>query len=391
MRSDTGALRVAFFGHGEGRRADGLSTYSRELVTALRSGGAEVRLFAHVEDGDRLPVDPGDALQLRARRFKTVVIPRRGSIAAIRESLRRFRPDVVHISWSFSLHDGAIARAAHELGASCVATFHLPYGPEGTVRGRVLQGLYRYHRLHMGHVDRCIALSEVQRDLLIAAGFPADRITVIHNAVDTDAFSPGASTVHRELAARLVVLYLGRLDPEKRVPALVDTFLDLGLPDDHVLCIAGDGAQRDRLERQAAGQGNVRLVGLVTGARRLELLRGCDVFVLPSTAEGLALSLLEAMAVGCAIVATDAGDDGRALENCGVVIPSHPLRPALDTALRAVIGDPALRRRLGAAARDRAVAQFGMDRHADRVRALYAAAAHIEPDVPSNAAPAALP
>lgn len=391
MTAERAALRVAFFGHGEGRRADGLSTYSRELVTALRSRGVEVRLFAHIGDGDRLPVDPANAQRLRARSFKTVVVPHRGSIAAIRDSLRRFRPDVVHISWSFSLHDGAIARAAHEVGAGCVATFHLPHGPDGTVRGRVLQGLYRYHRLHMGHVDRCIALSQTQRDLLVDAGFPADRITVIHNAVDTDAFSPGTSALHQELPARLVVLYMGRLDPEKRVPALVDTFLDLGLPDDHVLCIAGNGAQRGRLERQAEGQRNVRLLGLVTGARRMELLRGCDVFVLPSTAEGLALSLLEAMAVGCAVVATDAGDDRRALEGCGLVIPSHPLRPALDQALLTVVGDPGLRSRLGAAARERAVARYGMGPHADRVCAAYSAAAHLDTDVPSTAAPAALP
>ena len=141
----------------------------------------------------------------------------------------------------------------------------------------------------------------------------------------------------------MVVLYIGRLDPEKRVPALVDSFLSLRLPDDHVLCIAGDGIQRDRLSRLAARHHNMRLLGLVSTQRALDLLRGCDVFALPSTAEGLALSLLEAMAAGCAIVATDAGEDGRALGGAGVVIPTHPLRPALDDALA-----PADRRRRAA-------------------------------------------
>ena len=74
-----------------------------------------------------------------------------------------------------------------------MATFHLPHGPTGTARGRVLHGLYRYHRLRMTHVDRCIALSEEQRGLLVRAGYPRSRIDVIPNGVDTDAFTPGPS------------------------------------------------------------------------------------------------------------------------------------------------------------------------------------------------------
>jgi len=67
------------------------------------------------------------------------------------------------------------------------------------------------------------------------------------------------------------------------------------------------------------------------------------------------------------IVATDAGEDGRALEGAGLVVPVHPLRPAFDEALGRLIADPALRRRLGSAARARAVAEFSMARNIERV------------------------
>jgi glycosyltransferase involved in cell wall biosynthesis len=374
MTTEGRPLRVAVFGHAEGLRGDGLSTYSRELVRALRAHGVVVRFFAHRGDGEVVPVDRQDALLLRARRFKTVTIPRRGSMAAITDALERFAPDIVHISWSFSLSDGGIATLAHRLQAACVATFHLPHGPSGTARGRVLHGLYRYHRLRMTHVDRCIALSAEQRLLLARAGYPDEQIEVIPNGVDTDAVRPGPSDLHADLDARVVVLYIGRLDPEKRVPALVESFLSLRLPDDHVLCIAGDGIQRERLATVAAAHRNVRLLGLVSGERALALLRGCEIFVLPSTAEGLALSLLEAMAAGCAIVATDAGEDGRALEGAGLVIPTHPLRPALDNALRQLLADPDLRARLGRAARDRAVSEYAMAQNTQRVLSAYASA-----------------
>jgi glycosyltransferase involved in cell wall biosynthesis len=391
MTADGRPLRVAVFGHAAGRRGDGLSTYSRELVLALRAEGAEVRFFAHREDGDLLPVEPGDSVVLQAWHFKTVTIPRPGAKATISAALAAFEPDVVHISWSFSLQDGSIARAAHRLGAATVATFHLPHGPRGTARGRALHGLYLYHGTRMRHVDRCIALSTEQRDLLVRAGYPARQIAVIPNGVDTEAVSPGASTVRDEFGARILILYLGRLDPEKRARSLVESFLSLGLPADHVLCIAGDGVQRDRLRRLAVRNRTVRVLGLVSADRALSLLRGCDVFVLPSTAEGLALSLLEAMAAGCAIVATDAGENGRALEGAGVVIPTHPLRPSLDDALRRLISDPRLRAQLGSAARRRAVDTYAMSENARRVRAVYAAAARSAPGAPGTATPAALP
>ena len=102
---------------------------------------------------------------------------------------------------------------------------------------------------------------------------------------------------------------MGRLDPEKRVTALVDSFLSLGLPDDHVLCLAGDGVQRRGCGSWPPANPTCASSGWLRRSQ-LELLRGCDVFVLPSTAEGLALSLLEAMAAGCAVVATDAGEEG---------------------------------------------------------------------------------
>ncbi len=389
MTSEDRPLRVAVFGHAEGRRGDGLSTYSRELVRALRGAGAQVLFVAHRDDGAVLPVDPADAVMLRAWRFKTVTIPRPGSMAAVSAALTAFAPDVVHISWSFSLSDAAIAALGHRLGAVCVATFHLPHGPTGTVRGRVLHGLYRYHRLRMGNVERCIALSEEQRALLVRAGYPGERIDVIPNGVDVDAVTPGPSDLHTELSARMVILYVGRLDPEKRVPALVDSFLSLQLPADHVLCIAGDGIQRQRLTRVAARHSNIRLLGLVSRERALSLLRGCDIFVLPSTAEGLALSLLEAMAAGCAILATDAGEDGRALEGAGVVIPTHPLRPALDDALRQLVADAALRRRLGRAARERAVSRFTLAHNTEHVLAAYRRARGVP--APGTATPLALP
>jgi glycosyltransferase involved in cell wall biosynthesis len=364
------SLRVAWFGHAEGRRADGLSTYSRETVQGLRRGGVEVQFLSHVLDGDIAPA-PGPS-QLRALRFKTLTMPMPGYMEQIERALDEFKPDVVHCSWSFSLLDGQIGRMARRRGAAAVATFHLPYAAPNTARGRVLQGLYRYHVHRLQHYDACVALSEGQRDLLVEAGYPASRIEVIHNGVDVDAITPGPSSLKQRLGARFVVLSMGRLDPEKRVPALVRSFLDLHWPDDHVLVVAGDGVQRNRVRRLAAGHGNVHVLGVVAGAgERLSLLRGADVFVIPSTAEGLALSMLEAMSAGCAVIATEVGEDGAALGDAGLRIPASPLQPHLRDALETLRRDASLRAGLGVLARARVAEHYGLQGNLDHLVEVY--------------------
>jgi glycosyltransferase involved in cell wall biosynthesis len=363
-------LRVAWFGHAEGRRADGLSTYRREIVHGLRRRGAEVQFLSHARDGDIAPAPLQTSL--RALRFKTLTMPVPGYAERIERALDEFKPDVVHCSWSFSLLDGQIGRMAHRRGAATVATFHLPYAAPNSARGRVLQQLYRYHARHLQHYDACVALSDGQRDLLIDAGYPAQRIEVIHNGVDVDAITPGPSSLKQRLRAKFVVLYVGRIDPEKRVPALVRTFLDLHWPEDHVLVIAGNGVQLNRVRRLAEGRRNVQVLGVVTDAEeRLSLLRGADVFVLPSTAEGLALSLLEAMAAGDAVIATDVGEDGAALGDAGMRIPANPLEPHLRAALEALRNDDSMRIGLGLRARARVAEHYGLQGNLDRLLDVY--------------------
>lgn len=366
----TAGLRVAWFGHASGQRADGLTSYSREVVAALRVRGVEVSFFSYRLDGDLVPVQR--SVQLGAARFKTVTIPLPSAFHTIKRELERFRPDVVHLSLSHSLLDAAVLRHSKSLGVATVVTVHLPYAPVHSARGRVLYGLYRYHARALKSADRCIALSDDQRDLLLSIGCDHSRIHVLGNGVDTDAIAPGASRIREELGARFVVSYLGRIDPEKRVPQLVESFLRQQWPDDHVLLIAGSGAREEQTRRIARRSQQVRMLGEVHDRERcIDILRGTDVFVLPSTAEGLSLSMLEAMAAGCAVIATDVAEDGKALGSAGVRIPREPLEPALSQALARLRNEPELRAALGRQARARVVASYSLAARIDRLMRMY--------------------
>ena len=369
-RARTAALRIAWFGHASGQRADGLTSYSREVVAALRDRGVEVSFFSYRLDGDLVPVQR--SVQLGAARFKTVTIPIPATLGVIKRELDRFRPDVVHLSLSHSLLDAAVLRHARSRGVGTVVTVHLPYAPVRSSRGRVLYGLYRYHARALQRADRCIALSDDQRDLLLSIGCNPSRIHVLGNGVDTEAIAPGPSRIRTELGAQFVVSYLGRVDPEKRVPELIDSFLRQQWPEDHLLVIAGSGSRDDQARRMAGNSRQVRLLGTVHDREScIDILRGTDVFVLPSTAEGLSLSMLEAMAAGCAVVATDVAEDGKALGEAGIRIPRQPLEPALGDALARLRNEPDLRATLGQRARTRVVAAYSLNSRIDTLLGIY--------------------
>ena len=257
------AMRVAWFGHAGGRRPTG-SPLQRPHRGALVGTGCEVRFFHHDLDGDRTPVP--DSLALEGVRFKTMTLPaprtldrietrpdrvpprRRPLLPERLPPRRRGRPRGARPR----RRDGRdlsppLCPRAERAGPGDARPVPVPRPPASGVRPR-------------------IALCGEQRDLLVRAGLRPERIVVMPNAVDTRRFSPGPSPLHQTLGAALVVAYLGRLDPEKRVEELVRSFLDRRWP--------GRPPPRHRRERQSgeeappAGRGRPAGSGPGGGQRR---------------------------------------------------------------------------------------------------------------------------
>ncbi|HUY97537.1 MAG TPA: glycosyltransferase family 4 protein [Verrucomicrobiae bacterium] len=370
-------LRVSWFGHAAGRRADGLSSYSDQLVRGLADRGCTVYFHHLREDGMVAPVDDSLRTGWRGRRFKTVTVAAPGFRRAAARRLAWERPDIVHCSLSFSLADGWLAAEAHRLGAGAVVTFHLPYGRRGSGRGRVLQGLYRFWAHRLGAYDRIIVFTPEQAERLVTAGITASRCVVIPNAVDTAAFSPGPSHLRatRLAGARFVVGYLGRLDPEKRVTTLLQGFHLAELPDSVRLVIGGRGQDEVRVRRDAEISPQVVYVGQIDGSgSRADFWRAVDLFCLVSTAEGLSLSLLEAMSSGCAVLATAAAGSEVAGSG-GVMLPVLGTVSALAKQLRRLASDPGATAELGRLARAEAVRHHGVEAMLERVLDVYHASA----------------
>jgi glycosyltransferase involved in cell wall biosynthesis len=106
--------------------------------------------------------------------------------------------------------------------------------------------------------------------------------------------------------------------------------------------------------------------------RRIEILRGTDVFILPSLVEGLSLSLLEAMSCGVACIATDVGADGEVIENgAGIILDSHKVTSQLCTLLPLFFDHPEMAKIIGLKARQRVLERYTLVKNIDRLESLY--------------------
>jgi glycosyltransferase involved in cell wall biosynthesis len=365
-------LRVAWFGHAVGERADGLTTYSTEVASGLQERGVEVWFHHASRDGLTVPVDAEHRVGWATWRFKTVTVPQFGFRRKLSAWLARVRPDVVHTSLSFTLEDGWLGRQAQASGAATVATFHLPFGPTGSGRALVMRQLHRFWAPRLRAYQRVIVFSEEHRAQLAEVGVDRSRIEVLPNAVDSGRFCPGPSQLRQKRlpGADLVAGFAGRLDPEKGVRELLDGFREADLGPGARLLIAGRGVLEDKVKAAQSDPRVVYLGQLLTIEQRVDFWRAVDVFCLPSSAEGLSIALLEAMATGCAVAATPAGGASLVGE-VAVTLDPTALRESISALLGSLQQAPRELERRGLMAREEAVRHHGMTAMLDRLLGIY--------------------
>lgn len=217
--------------------------------------------------------------------------------------------------------------------------------------------------------DLVIAQGEFLRGVIEEAGVPAERVRVINNGVDVAAFAAAQPYPH----PRPYILGMGSLVPHKGFDLLLRAYAQLPA-DRPELLIAGDGPERQRLldlARELGIAGEVHLLGVVTGDRKVSLYRSATCFVCPSRREPFANVLLESLASGVPAVATDVGGNREIVrhgENGLLCAPESP--PALAAAVGRLLADATLAERLRAGAA-RLVARFDWDAVADRYIDLY--------------------
>lgn len=289
----------------------------------------------------------------------------------LRAWLRARQFDIFHGHAGIGWEGRTGLRLARTVGIPAVLrTEHLPYVLTAP-RDR------DYHRQVVELVDRLICVSEAAGRSYRAAGVPAAKLRVVRNGISPR--RPHSTTV--ETRARLglpkdarIVLTVGRLQAQKGYACLVETIprIVARIPQARFIW-AGEGPLEQQLRARIAALGLEKVVFLL-GQRDdiADLLAVADLFVLPSLFEGLPLAVLEAMAAGLPVVATQVCGLAETVVDSvtGRLVPAQDVA-ALTAAITQILGDPVIAARYGAAGRARYESDFGVDRMAREVAAIY--------------------
>ncbi len=284
--------------------------------------------------------------------------------------LRALQPDIVHTR-NFGTLEAQVTAALSGVRARVHGEHGWDVGDLDGTRDRNR----RLRRLMRPLVRHYIALSQHQKGYLRdAIGVPTARLSHIFNGVDTGRFAPTSEAFVPPFPegfrgpGTFVIGSVMRMQAVKAPLDLARAFVALRerMPTEFPrlrLAMIGDGPLRGEV-RQLLEQSGVAGQAWIPGAREdiPDCLRALDLFVLPSLAEGICNTILEAMATGLPVVATDVGGNPDLVQPgvTGVLVPAGD-PDAIAAALMAYPGDPARTARQGVAARARAEAEFSMD------------------------------
>lgn len=296
-------------------------------------------------------------------------------VAGVIGSLRKLRPqyDLIHT------HQGLWESISTGLGLDLFSGAPILVQPassgyfgEAEEMART-RGFPVLRRLSMRNPAFAAISADIEAQWL-ALGVPPSRMIRMASGVDADHFRPGPSSVDATLPDGQRVVFTGRLHPQKNLDLLLEIWPRIVTATGATLVLVGDGPERERL-REKARELNVGDHVAFTGAVSdpSDYLRAGDAFALPSVAEGMSNSLLEAMATGLPCLASEIGGNTDLLGGSpprGVLVAPDD-RDAWARAIEDVLTDTEYGLSLGQAARACIDREYSLRAVVDRYIELY--------------------
>lgn len=323
-----------------------LTDFAPDFASRVKSGNVTLH---------RLDKRPGNDFRMWGRLYRL---------------FRQLRPDVAH-----TRNFGTLEAQLPAWIAGVPVRIHGEHGWDVND----LQGASRKFRLLRGAYAPCVhhfvtVSRDLQRYLIERVGIAPRKVTQIYNGVDSERFRPAPPRTR----GPLVIGAVGRLMAVKNHSLLLAAFLHLletrpELRGRLRLRIVGDGPLRDVLRKMADRSGFGDLVELDGAADNVpRQMQGMDVFVLPSLAEGISNTILEAMATGLPVLATRVGGNGELVQEgrTGFLVPAQD-EEALAGAISKYIDHPALAAAHGAAGRQLVEERFSLQAMVDTYDRLY--------------------
>lgn len=351
------------------RSKDGQYVHVEELTDALKAMGHEIVMVAPAAMEEEEFGGESKLLSLLKRYMPGFLYEMAEfgySLLAYRrlvQAIRRHRPDIIYERYNIFLPAGIWAKRRFSLPLLLEVNAPL-YRERKRYDGLKLDALARWTEKYTWRgADRVLPVTDKLAEYVIAAGVPAQRITVIPNGVDLDDFAASkpmdeakaALKPTLQLETQTVLGFVGFVREWHGLERVVELLAEGGAQLRHLL-IVGDGPARSTIEARARELGvsaQVSITGVVARDRVMKYIEAFDIALQPSVVEYASpLKLFEYMALGRAIVAPDTPNireilkDGR-----DAILFDHNDPTAFKLAIARLLADPALCGHIGAAAR----------------------------------------
>jgi peptidoglycan/LPS O-acetylase OafA/YrhL/glycosyltransferase involved in cell wall biosynthesis len=287
------------------------------------------------------------------------------------------RPSLLHVNITgrgSTTRKLALTTIARAVALPYVLHIHdYDYGADVRARGGSTQCLVR--RMFAGASQIIVLGTDAERTLRAALALPEAPILVLPNAVPDP--HPAPRSIEKMAATDPVhLVFLGYLSARKGIPELLEALASPAMATLPWRATLAGGGPIDEFQARAAAlglSGRVTFPGWIDQPAASALCAAADILVLPSHAEGLAMSVLEGLAHGLAVVTTPVGAHAEVIEpeQSGLLTPPGDIA-ALSAALARVVGDPPLREHLRAGARQRFLDRFDVRSYAARLARLHA-------------------
>ncbi len=354
-------MKIVILDKEESQKIGGIEVFSKRLSDYLTSRNHQVYILRFAKKNIRqkniyrLPYYLAEP-----RSF--IFLPSEKTLQIIKKFLQKIKPDIIYTCVGLSPLDFFLPSLTHDLGIPLSAILHADFNYSLSAYQILAKSVFLAYLPFCKQLDLLHVFSDKLAQFYISKGVEKKRVLTLANGVDTKFYSPGKSDLSKKYDFTKGILFLGRLTLQKNPEVLIESFLKINPDLKTKLILVGFGEKFKEL-REKYKDKRIIFTGCVENETyKLEIIRSCQIFVLPSRIEGMPLALLEAMSCGLCCITSDAGANSELVSKTGIVIPTSSLKQQLPLALKIFIEHPDFARKLGQKARKRAVNFYSQDK-----------------------------
>ena len=355
-------MKIVLIQKEETETIGGIEVYNQRLREYLLRNGHEVYIlrFAKKEQKDpnvfRIPYH----IDLDKNFF--ILLPSTQTLGIIHDYLKRIKPDIVYTCIGMSPWDFFLPALCKQLHIPLSGVWHVDFH-NATVTYRLgIKSLFAAYLPFCLQLDLLHVFSSKLKTFYATKGVNHKKIVTIPNGVNTNRYAPGPSRFAKKHNIENGILFLGRLTDQKDPESLIQAFLKLRLPEHTKLILIGSGDKEKKLKEKYNNKNIIFTGQMINESQKIDIMRSCQIYVLPSKFEGAPIALLEAMSTGLACITTNVGSNDMVVKNVGIILSSQNIKSELQKTLQHMLTHPEYTQRLGKNARTKILEHFNEEK-----------------------------